>query len=280
MVNTKSIHNTCAFAGVLAVLFALFFQVSKGGPFRDSNPFGVDPYDAVGSFAFQGALLLGVLTYARALRLCADPSQAFKVRYIRRGSGLVLLAIAITLAVDLLAVVLQTYPILGWEIGLLIALGGLAALSLAGGAAWALTFRKMPGTSLRIVDDSAPRSLTPAEAIDDLWTLVRLPVCLARRRLPGWLTGWVLHFGSDRLFRRLPWVDPRRHPWRFVGAMGLLAGVLLVLAQLREGLPPSLEAGLLLACIFIGSELAAALLGFALLGGYLGLMMPGIGQCE
>jgi len=87
MVNTKSIHHLSAFTGVLAVLFALFFQVSKGGPFRDINPFGVDPYDAVGSFAFQGALLLGVLTYARALRLCADPSQAFKVRYIRRGSG-------------------------------------------------------------------------------------------------------------------------------------------------------------------------------------------------
>jgi hypothetical protein len=87
MVNTKSIHHLSAFTGVLAVLFALFFQVSKGGPFRDINPFGVDPYDAVGSFAFQGAFLLGVLTYARALRLCADPSQAFKVRYIRRGSG-------------------------------------------------------------------------------------------------------------------------------------------------------------------------------------------------
>jgi len=58
-----------AFTGVLAVMFTAFFQVSKGGPFRDVNPFGLAPYDAVGSFAFQGALLLGILTYARVLRL-------------------------------------------------------------------------------------------------------------------------------------------------------------------------------------------------------------------
>ncbi len=109
---------------------------------------------------------------------------------------------------------------------------------------------------------------------------MRVLVRLAGPRLPVWLTEWVMRFGSDRLFGRLPWIDPRRHPWRFVGALGLLAGVLLVLAQLGEGLPPSLEAGLLLACIFIGGELAAALLGFALLGGYLGLRAPGIGQCE
>jgi hypothetical protein len=40
---------------------------------------------------------------------------------------------------------------------------------------------------------------------------------------------------------------------------------------LQEGLPPSLKIGLLVAGIFISAELAATLLGFAILGGYLGL---------
>ena len=37
-----------------AILFYLLFQVNKGGPVDEINPFDVDPYDAVGSFAFQG----------------------------------------------------------------------------------------------------------------------------------------------------------------------------------------------------------------------------------
>jgi len=54
-------------------------------------------------------------------------------------------------------------------------------------------------------------------------------------------------------------------------ALGLVLGFLLVLAQLQEGPPPSLAAVLLIMVILISVELAATLLGFALLGGYLGL---------
>ena len=43
------------------------------------------------------------------------------------------------------------------------------------------------------------------------------------------------------------------------------------LAQLQEGFPPNLKAGLLVAGIFISGELAATLAGFAIFGGYLGL---------
>jgi hypothetical protein len=45
----------------------------------------------------------------------------------------------------------------------------------------------------------------------------------------------------------------------------------LTLAQLQEGLPPSLKIGLLVAGIFISAEFVATLVGFAILGGYLGL---------
>ena len=61
------IHRATAFISALGIVFWLFFQVNKNGPFRDINPFAVDLYDAVGSFAVQGALLLGVLNSGRWL---------------------------------------------------------------------------------------------------------------------------------------------------------------------------------------------------------------------
>ena len=59
--SARRIHAVAALIFGAAVVFYLFFQVNKGGPFRDINPFGNDPYDAVGSFAFQIALLVGFL---------------------------------------------------------------------------------------------------------------------------------------------------------------------------------------------------------------------------
>jgi nicotinamide riboside transporter PnuC len=76
------------------------------------------------------------------------------------------------------------------------------------------------------------------------------------------------------LFARLPWLNPRLHPWRFTAAIGLLVGVLLVIAKMQEGLPPNIAIGLLVAGIFISVELGSTLMGFAIFGGYLGLRPP------
>jgi hypothetical protein len=259
-----NIHRISAWTGFVAVLFYLFFQVNKSGPTGAVNPFGVDPYDAIGSFAVQGALLVSLLTYARTLRLREDPTQADKIRFIQRGNGLALLAIGITLAADWAAVALQPYSVSGWEIVLLFELAALYAIALISVAAWAAVFRPIQAGAPR-------RDLTPADAMDDLWALARAAVRSAGPFAPRLLGEWVMRFNSDRLFARLPWIDPRRHPWRFASTVGLLAGILLVLAQLQEGPPPSLAAGLLVAGIFLGGELCATLLGFAIFGGFLGL---------
>ena len=116
-----------------------------------------------------------------------------------------------------------------------------------------------------------PKDLTPADAIDDLWILVRIPVAFSSRFLPGALVNWIERFNSDVLFVHLKWLDPRRHPWRFACTLGAAAGAGLVLAQLREGLPPSLSIGLPLAGVFVLAESAMVLVGFAVLGNYLGL---------
>ena len=74
--------------------------------------------------------------------------------------------------------------------------------------------------------------------------------------------------------RRARWLDLRRHPWRFGLTVALAAGLAFAAVHgLTEGgpslrhLPLELLGGTLITAI----EAAAALLGFALLGNYLGI---------
>jgi hypothetical protein len=258
------VQRVTALITFAAIVFCLFFQLSKGGPFRDINPFGVDPYDAVGSFAVQGALLVGVLTYARVLRLRDAPAEATKARLILRGNVLVLLAILVTLIADAIAEVVHQLPASYWGNVLLLELGLMFMLSLICAVALAVVFR-------RIQTPAPPRDLTPADGIDDLWGLLCVPVTRISAVLPRAFVEWVERFHSDWLFVRLQRLNPRTHPWRFACALGLLVGVGLALAQLQEGFPPSLKIGLLVGGIFVSAELGATLLGFAVFGGYLGL---------
>jgi hypothetical protein len=260
----QRVHNVTASITITAILFYLLFQVNKGGPFRNINPFGEDPYDAVGSFAIQGAILIGILTYARALRLWDDPAQAAKARLILRGNSLVLLVVLITLTADAIAEIVRPFPPSYWGNVILVELVLMFVLALACAIALAVVFRRIPTAA-------PPPDLTPADGIDDLWTLVRVPVARCSALLPRRIVEWVKRFDSDRLFARVAWLNPRTHPWRFACALGLLVGAGLVLAQLQEGLPPSLMIGLLVTGVFISAEFAATLLGYALLGGYLGL---------
>ena len=260
----RRVHRLTALIACAAILFVLFFQINKRGPLGDVNPFAEDPYDAIGSFAIQGALLIAILSYARALRWRDSPAQAGKARLILRGNVLVLSAIWITLIADGIAVATHPVPPSSWGTALLVELGLMSLLTLVCTAALALVVA-------RTQTASPPRDLTPADGIDDLWALMRVPVTRAGAFLPAALVAWVNRWNSDRFFARVQWVDPRDHPWRFACALGLLAGVGLVLAQLQEGLPPSLTIGLIVTGIFIGGEFVATLLGFAILGGYLGV---------
>lgn len=262
--SIRRVHRVTVLITLTGLIFYPFFQINKGGPFRDINPFGDDPYDAIGSFAFQAALLIGILTYSRALRLKGDPEQVLKVRLILRGNGLVLFAIGITLMADAVAEILHPLPSSYWGNVLLFELGAMFLLTAICIIALAVVFRCLQPAA-------PPRDLTPADGIDDLWTLVRSPVSLFGKALPDKFVEWVKRFNSDRLFARAPWLNPRTHPWRFACALGLLVGVGLTLAQLQEGPPPSLMIGLLLAGIFISVEFLATLAGFAIFGGYLGL---------
>jgi len=230
--TVRRIHRVTVLVLFAAIAFYLFFQVNKSEPFREVNPFGEDPYDAVGSFAIQGAILIGMLTYARALRFYFDLAQAPKARLILRGNLLVMVAIWVTLIADLVAEMVRVYQSSYWGNVIRVDLGLMFVLATICLVALAVVFRRIP-----IV--SPPVDLTPADGIDDLWTLVRVPVRLAKKFLPRRLVGWVEHFSSDRLFTRASWVNPRTHPWRFAVALGLLVGIGLVAAQLQEGYLPA-----------------------------------------
>ena len=260
-------HRVTVLTTFTALVFSLFFQINKVGPFRALNPFAEDPYDAIGSFAIQGVLLVGLLTYARSLRLQEDPAQAAKMCLILRGNHLVLLAILVTLFADAIAATLHPRALSDWGIILLVELGLMFLLAMVGVLAFMSVFWRMP-------KEIPPNDLTPADAIDDLWTLVRVPVTLLSIVLPRALVEWVKQFNSNRFFVHVPWFNPREHPWRFACILGLFVGICLVLVQFQEGLPPSLQIGLFVAGIFISAEFAATLAGFAMLGGYLGLRPP------
>ena len=264
----RQLHGLTGLITFVALVFWIFFQINKGGPFREINPFGVDPYDAVGSFAVQGALLVGILTYARVLRTLGDSSQqASKGRLILRGNGFVLTAIWITLAADAIAVILHPVPPSGWGGVLLAELTAMVLLAAICALLLIIIWRRKKTTP-------PPGNLTPADAIDDLWALVRVPVQKVGNLLPRRFVDWVDRFRIDMLFTRVRWVHPRLHPWRFAAALGLLAGIALIIAQLQEGLPPSLAIGLLVTGIIISAEFSATLVGFTVFGGFLGLRPP------
>jgi hypothetical protein len=97
-----------AWLGVgLAVLFYLFFQVSKQQPdLARVNAFANDPYDAVGSFAVQFALFVAVVSLIRALRryspsIPIEPQR----RLLARGLVLIWLTVAMTLIADAIALI-------------------------------------------------------------------------------------------------------------------------------------------------------------------------------
>ncbi len=265
----RDIHNASALTLLVASLFCLFFQAGKMGPFRAVNPFGDDPYDAAGSLAIQIAFFVAVLTYARALRLRDDPARITSAPLILRGNIVGLSAVLITLLSDMAAMVLHPVPPTLWAHLLLAGVIVLLALVLLCAVVLAAAFRPVA----RVPVSS---NLTIADGLEDLWTLVRIASRRFRKLLPRRLAEYIQHVHPDTLWRPIPWLNPRTHPWRFAVALGIGAGCCLLLGQAQQGAPPTIGAGLLIAGLFLSIETAATLLGYLAFGRYLGLRATAI----
>jgi hypothetical protein len=263
-----------------SLIFWAFFQISKSPMFVTANPFADDPVDAIGSIAVQVALAVSILTLARAAQVSAVPTApTYKSRLIVRGNSVALLAIGVTLVADTFRELqYPTWDTSIWGQLLVVGLGTVAAIAWAAGLATVAAARRLGAT---------PASEWPpigeagslGEALGDLWALVRKILAWFGHRLP-WLSRplcWIDNLGN-RLFEWMmnwPWIGPRSHPWRFCASVALALGVALATAHgLEEGPSFNLTTTVLVGSIFIVVELAAVLIGFLLLGGFLGLRPP------
>lgn len=261
----RDIHRASVLIFALAALFCLFFQAGKMDPFRAINPFGGDSFDAVGSISIQVALFVSILTYARALRLREEPLLAAKsARHILRGNIVVLSAVAITLISDGTAAFLYPAAPTLWAHLLVSGIGLLLVPVLLCAFVLAAAFQPVARVSV-------PSNLTIMDGVEDLWALVRIPARRFRALLPRKLVEEIERFHPEALLARFPWLNPRIHPWRFALLLGIWAGFCLLVAQAQEGPPPNIGAGLLVAGLFLSMETAATLLGYLILGRYLGL---------
>ncbi len=277
---TLHLQYAASLTVVASLIFWAFFQISKSPNFAAVNPFAEDPVDAIGSIGVQLAFAVGVLTLARAAHLSRAPSvPTYKARLILRGNTIALLAIGVTLAADMLMELQHpTWKASIWGRLLIAGLGLVALFACAAGLMTAAAARHV--SAWRVWEWSSPDEAgSLSEALNDLWILVRLILAGFSHYLP-WLSRpvqWIESLGN-RLFERLlnwPWIGPRSHPWRFCACVGLLVGIGLALAHdLEEGSSLNLALNVLISTIFIGVELAAVLIGYLVLGGFLGLRPP------
>jgi hypothetical protein len=133
---TRHLRQACLAtlaASLVAALFWVFFNASKHWPSLAAvNIFAEDPYDAAGSFGIQLAGLAALLSLVRSLRPEPQGPTLARLALILRGNVVVLLAAAVTLLADGLALLRYadrwTASIVGWWLAGWV--GGLMALTL------------------------------------------------------------------------------------------------------------------------------------------------------
>jgi hypothetical protein len=135
---------------VLAILFYLFFQISKHQPaLSQVNAFADDPYDSIGSFGVQFALFTALLSLLRAFR----PYQEGRVldsqeRLLLRGTYLSCLSVAMTLAADIVAMIRHPVMWVGEPAGYVLAALVVGMVLLTALVAWQLHYATQNRRSL------------------------------------------------------------------------------------------------------------------------------------
>jgi hypothetical protein len=294
---------------LLTSLFLLFFNVSKHAPvFETVNVFAEDPYDAVGSFGIQLALLALMVSFLRILRPYPEGINVGSLSLILRGNAVALLAAAIPLTADLIAMLRYfsewNRSSAGWALAIVVV--GLMVMTLWAGWEFIRIARVL--------------NLLLARHSWNQMIMVCLASCIVLAFYPAsWrqsisgavitaLIGMILLFilcskiaksifGSENeakddvlddfadgmrgrlektvnlewVRKEIDWLNPRKHTWHlvFLGAVGL--GLALITAEMiDEGMP---REGMLLTVIlvYICIEASGVLLGYMLLRRFLGL---------
>lgn len=265
----KEVHLLAIFTTITSLVFWAFFTWSKTEQFAAVNPFAIDPYDAIGSFAFQIAVAISLLTLARSFQQRNTTISLHRLPFILRGMGIALVVTVITILGDGIAVATQSSLVTSSASGreLLIGLGVLTLFTISDGVGFIL-FLTGRRRSLSLYTTSKGTS-SLGEALHDVYLMVLHP--LAKMFPPvEKVDQWVKNHAKG-----FAWISPYTHPWRFMLGVGIVLGLLINAADfLKEGLPPHIQVALIVMTIFILGELGATLLSFLLFGGFLGLRPP------
>jgi hypothetical protein len=262
-----------------ALAFWVFFQASKLSVFAGANPFAEDPVDAIGSIGFEVAVVAGLLSLARAVRIVRSGAlDDHRPRLILRGAAIVLMSLGTTLIADGIREVQQPgWDVSVWGKALILGLVVLALLGVLTALALIQAARSMAALPPA---RSSNGSGWLGEALEDVFLVAWRPLVGLARWVPplGHITRWAEGLWRGplalRLRAALAWASPRTRPWRFALLAGLAAGIALSAAHATEGLPPDLGRVVLVSLVFVGIEFAATVAGFLVLGGFLGLRPP------
>jgi hypothetical protein len=282
--------TTAAALGLTAFFFAAKHRV---GLVRLA-PFAEDPYDAVGSFGFQLALVAALISLLRGARRYGPGGvPAPQATLVLRGSITALLAVFVTIQAD--AVALLRHPRV-WAhspIGSTLTLGLVivALTSLSGAALLAMAIRLVAPESrsawmrgLAIVAVSVallavyPETWRLAGLVGaigtvfagmavlfaEVWALTEAVAPLTELQREDLLDdlGAVFRRGAAAPSRVTRWL--RERPWRVAGIAAVVGGVGLAASQaIGEGLPSGAGRAVLVLGVFTGLEAAAILFGYA-----------------
>lgn len=267
---------------MLAVLFAVFFDVTKHNLYLSPiNPFADDPYDAIGTFALQAAILLGFLSLFRAFRPYRkeQPSDEQNLLLVRTQTAIVL-SMLVALAGDVVAMIRHLSLWSGILAGdvLLILVIGFSILSIAIGIITRNSAKEVLAPfAMKLSNEPVIISLIffiilffYPERIRESTTGALFTVVLGAILLfmPVWALG---KFLSPIIDTQSKTVAPR-WLWGIVILIGIFLGFTIVLRELSEGDGFIDFAGsAFIISVYIGLEVAGLVIGYGFLGKFLGI---------
>ncbi len=286
---SPALKRNAVIAFGLAVLFDWSFMFAKHDPaLRAIIPFGEDPYDAVGSFAFIVVPLIALLSLVRAFwpYRNGEPTRAQLVYLVRSQTAIVLAAL-VTLASD--AVAMARYPSM-WSAAasrneLIVLLIGMAVLA---AAVLGLILGSREGLPAR---GSHRWKWAALVLLPALLVLVSYPERWIRNtafHLVTVVVGAVVLFAPmrplllalvpyDEQLSKAPTRSSARRIWGLVLLLGIMVGVFAFAGEMSAG-GSRMPLGRLLyvASVFIGLGSAGILVAYAFLAKPLGLASWGL----
>ena len=268
---------------VLAILFYLFFDVTKHYQFFSANnPFAEDPYDAIGSFALQTSIFLGIVCLLLLFRSYRNKylSEEQKLNLIRIQFTIAL-AVIVTLSGDIVAMIRYFSSMTGTPARDALAILVTAFLLLA------ITIGFFLYHSAReIAETHVSSSWSKPVTISVIFLIILFfyPDHVRETALGAYFTvivGTILFFTTVSAWGRhmLPIVNaqykrivPRYLLWLVILFIGILLGFAIVLRELVEdGKIINFADNAFIILFYISLEVFGCLVGYAFLGRFLGL---------